>query len=861
MAATFISLNNPDSACVHSSIAWVSPSIPLFIQTSNSFSTTSQHYPYASVCRFVRSPVDVISAVDVPSVSTSSETLWNARETEEFLPPGILVSLLHECSSLDAAKEALSIVVQSGYESDTYVGTNLVQLYSRLNNLSEACRMFNKVEEPNVITWTSVISAHSKLGQEEQGLRLYHQMQESGIEPDGHAVVSALHVCASITALEEGMQIHDYIVESGFESNTYVGNALVSMYASCGSIEEASTAFFKVPSQDVITWSALIGGYAQQGCEQEAFELVKTMWQHGVEPNHVTYVHVLEACSNINAVLEQGMLAHACIVENGFDEDEWVGSALIDLYAKSGLLEDALKVFDKLPRRDVVTWTALITGFAQEDERLAQTSLCLYERMQIEGIQPNNVVYLSVLKACAILTDLDYGQEVHEWIVLRGWDEHVPVSNNIIDMYMKCGRAEDASHLFAKLSEQNVVTWTSLIMGHAELGNGDIALELFYQMEQDGIEPDLRSYVCVLKACSCVAALQQGMAFHRNIIKRGFELDDYVGSILIYMYSSCGNLSDAVAVFERLESRSVVIFNALITGYAKNNSFNLAVKTFNEMERCKCKPDAVTFLSLLIACSNLSLVKEGCYLSKLMRKYAILPKLDHYNTLVDIFGHAGLLHESEDLLETMPFKANTVGWVSLLSSCRSFRNMVVGRRCFERVVTIEPLNSVGYVLMSKIYSLVGEQENARRLEQLRLSLKAWKVPGRSYIEVNNEVHTFVVGGWGHPRSQEIYARLDEVFRKLKEEGPLPHLIGKPVMDKGDDSCEHSEMLAVGFGLIHTPRGKTLRIMKNLCTCVDCHSSMLFISKTEKRKIVLIDKFCVHEFKTGVCTCSSHYYRA
>lgn len=823
-------------------------------QTCNSLSATSPHIPST-----LGSPVCTTSLTDV-SGDKSLETLWQARQTEEFLSPGTMVSLLRECNNLDAAEEALGIVVQNGHESDTYVGTNLVQLYSRLNNLPEACRMFNKVEDPNVITWTSVISAHSRLGQQEQGLRLYHQMQESGIEPDGHAVVSALHACANITALEEGIHIHDYVVESGLESNMYVGNALVSMYASCGSLEEASTAFSRVPSQDVITWSALMGGYAQQGCEQETFELVQRMHEHGVEPNLVTYVHVLEACSNINAVLEQGMLAHACIIENGFEEDEWVGSALVDMYGKCGLLEDAHKVFDELPRQDVVTWTALITCFAREDEQHARTSLQLYERMQLEGIEPTYAVYLSVLKACAILADSDYGQKVHERIVVSGCDEDIPVSNSIIDMYMKCAMTEDAFHVFAKLLEKNVVTWSSLIVGYVELGRGDIALELFDQMQQEGIEPDLTCFVCILKACTCVAALERGMAFHGNIVKRGFQLDEHLGSSLIYMYASCGNLTDAIAVFERLQNRSVVIFNAFMTGCAKNNKFILALEAFNDMERCECKPDGVTFLSLLIACSNLSLVKEGCDVCKLMRKHAIRPQLDHYNTMVDNFGHAGLLHESEDLLETMPFKANKVGWVSLLSSCRSFRSVVIGRRCFDRVVTIEPQNSVGYVLMSKIYSLAGLEESANHVEQLRLSLKAWKVPGRSCIEVDNEVHMFIVGGRGHPRSREIYARLEEIFQKMKQEGPLPHPIARLGLGAGDNSCEHSEMLAIGFGLIGVAQGKPLRISKNLCTCVDCHSVMSFTSKLEKRKIILIDTFCVHEFKDGVCTCSSHYYK-
>lgn len=828
--------------CMHTCNPWATPSSHVGVHTC-----TPRVTPRVHVCTHT---------------CIAESKFEQAHSREEVFAPVVLVDLLHHCKNLASANEAHSIVVQSGYDFDVYVGTNLVQLFTRLNNLPEACRMFNKIEEPNVISWTSVISAHSRLGQEEQGIKIYHKMRECGIEPDGHAVVSVLDACANITAIEEGMQIHEYVVASGLESNVYVGNALVTMYAWCGSLEEASTAFARAPMQDVITWSALMGGYIQQGYEQGVFELIEKMQQKGVEPNLVTYVHVLEACSSINAVLEPGMLAHACIIENGFDQDELLGSALIDMYAKSGLLQEAHKVFDELSRRDIVTWTSLIAGYAtQEDEGHAQISLQLYERMQLEGVQPNNIAYLSVLKACTIVATLEYGKKVHQKIVDVGFEGDIHVSGSIIDMYMKCGRLEDAFYLFDKLATRNVVIWSSLIMGHIELGHGDKALELFCQMQQEGIEPDTASFVCILKACTSVAALEQGKLFHGNIVKRGFEIDVHVGSTLIHMYSSCGSLDDAVAVFERLQTRNVVIYNALITGYAQNNNFILAYKSFKDMKQFECRPNNVTFLSLLIACSNLILVKEGCYIFKLMRdEHAMVPVLDHYNTIVDIFGHAGLLHESEDLIETMPFKSNMVGWVSLLSSCRTYGNIAVGRRSFRMVVTIEPLNASGYVLMSDIYCHVGLQEHADRMEQLRLSVNAWKVPGRSYIEIDNQVHTFVVGKYTHPRIHEIYAKLEEIMKKMRQEGPLPYLITKPGKRMRDDLCGHSEKLAVGLGLISTPKGKTLRILKNLCMCTDCHAVMMFTSRMEERKIVLIDAFCVHEFEDGACTCSSPYYR-
>ncbi|KAH6558105.1 hypothetical protein KP509_1Z079200 [Ceratopteris richardii] len=657
------------------------------------------------------------------------------------------------------------------------------------------------------------------------------------------------------------MRIHDYAVKSGLESSVYIGNALVSLYVNCGNLEAASTVFSQVLGRDVITWSTLMGGYAQEGQMQETFKLLAEMQQHDVKPNTVSYIHILDGCANADGFEEGGMLIHASIVEDGIDDDELVGSVLIDMYGKWGMVEEAYKVFDRLPHRDAVTWTSMIGAFTQAGDEYAQYALKLYEQMELEGTQPNNIMYLSVLKLCAHLSDSWYGHEIHHRIVASGCDRDIMVASSLIDMYIKAGEIDDGFHVFEELPKRNVVVWSSIIMGYVELGFSDTALYLFQQMQKEGIEPDVTSIVCILKACGCVAALEQGKIIHGYVIKRGFEMDVHVGSALICMYSSCGSLDDGVDVFEGLQVRNVVVFNAMITGFAKNNNFSLALKTYSAMEGCECKPNGVTYLSLLTACSNLGLVKEGCDLFKSMKEDVNLLELDHYNTLVDIFGHAGLLLYSEDLLETIPFQANSVGWLSLLSSCRTFRDITVGRRCFERVVTLEPMNSAAYVLMSRIYDLVGLYEDAIGLEILRRSRKAWKLPGTSCIEVDQKVHRFTVQEYEHLRSMEIKTRIRNIIQKWKQEQSLPqNIVDAGIVVEDDEFCEHCEMSAVGFGLISTPQGKTLRITKNLCICSNCHSVLKFISKSEKRRIVLIDAFCVHDFKDGVCTCSNFLYR-
>mgnify|MGYP000167336378 FL=1 len=296
-----------------------------------------------------------------------------------------------------------------------------------------------------------------------------------------------------------------------------------------------------------------------------------------------------------------------------------------------------------------------------------------------------------------------------------------------------------------------------------------------------------------------------------------------------------------------------------MTGYAQMGDYVVVLDCFERMQKEGLQPDEVSFLSLLIACSQKGMVDEGCVNFKLMRdKYGFTPSIMHYNTMVDMLGHARCLNEVEDLLETIPFPGNLIGWTSLLTSCKTHSNVEMGRRSFDNFSVMDCGNATGYVLMENIYSQVGMLKEAEEIGELRKYANVWKKPGKAFIEIGDQIHDFIVGDKTHPESHAIYAKLESLNLKMKEEGHKPHvdLVMNKLSDDDKESalCGHCEKLAIAFGLISTPQGSTIRVSKNLRMCADCHDTTKMISKLEMREIIVVDAYCIHNFQEGLCSC-------
>ncbi|KAJ7564253.1 hypothetical protein O6H91_02G009700 [Diphasiastrum complanatum] len=531
-------------------------------------------------------------------------------------------------------------------------------------------------------------------GRLKEALHMLELMVQQTTSPPIHAYVCILKGCSRRKALAEGKQLHALIVQSVLDSNIFLANTLVHMYSKCGSLLDAHKVFSNMPQHNVYSWTAIISAYADSGEVEEAIDLFQKMQDTGLAPDKVLFVVVLKA------------------------------------YAKCGCTEDARELFDNMSERDVVSWNAMIAGYAQNG--LGKEALALYEQMKQEAVQPDNVTFVLLLKACASLAALEQGKQLHSEIIKRGFQSDVVVGNTLVHMYAKCGCTEHGRELFDNMSERDVVSWNAMIGGYAQNGLGKDALALYDQMKQEGMQSNNVTFILLLQACASLAALEQGKQLHSEIIKRGFQSKVIVGNTLVDMYAKCGCTEDARELFDNMSERDVVSWSAMIAGYAQNGLGKEALALYEQMQREGTKPNEVTFISVLSACAHSGLVDQGCYFfDSMCKNHGVTPTKEHYACMVDLLGRAGCLADAELFINKMPIQPNSVVWMTLLGAARNHGHAEIGRRAFDRVVKLEPKNAAPYVLLSNIYAAAGKKDE---LAKIRNQMKEAGVKGMPQLD-------------------------------------------------------------------------------------------------------------------------------
>eukprot|EP01018_Ginkgo_biloba_P019271 Gb_14392 [translate_table: standard] len=588
------------------------------------------------------------------------------------------------------------------------------------------------------------------------------------------------------------------------------------------------------------------------------------MLLQNVKPNPFTMVSILPACVHLSSV-QQGKrvttVIHGYITRSGFGSDIVVRNSLVAIYAKCDSLEVARLYFDKMSERDMISWSAMIAGYAQNGH--ANEALTLFFKMQLQDIKPDPFTIASVLSACANLSALQQGKRIHSYIIRSGIQSDVVVPTALIDMYAKCRTIHIARQLFDQMSKKNIVSWNSMISGYAQNGHMNEALVLFNELQLQDIKPDSVTMVAVLQSYAHLSTLQQGKQIHGCIIRSGFDSDIVVGTSLIDMYAKCGSIDIARKLFDKMLIKNLVSWNVMIAGYGMHGHGEDALALFLQMQQKGIKPDHITFVSVLSACSHAGLVDEGWqYFYCMSRDYSIAPRVEHYACMVDLLGRSGLLDEAYEFITKMPLEPNATVWGALLGACRIHCNIVLGEHVAEHLFELEPENAGFYVLLSNIYGKAGRWDDVAKVRRMMKNRRLKKPPGCSLIEINNRVHAFLVGDTAHPQSEKIYAMLANLDRQIKEVGYVPdtNFVLHDVEEELKEQMlySHSEKLAIAFGLMNTSPGTAIRITKNLRVCGDCHSATRFISKIVNREIIVRDTNRFHHFKDGLCSCGDYW---
>ncbi|CBI27471.3 unnamed protein product, partial [Vitis vinifera] len=560
------------------------------------------------------------------------------------------------------------------------------------------------------------------------------------------------------------------------------------------------------------------------------------------ESNAAQTLHLLQRCSN----MEELRQIHGQMLKTGLILDEIPASKLLAFCASpnSGSLAYARTVFDRIFRPNTFMWNTMIRGYSNSKE--PEEALLLYHHMLYHSVPHNAYTFPFLLKACSSMSALEETQQIHAHIIKMGFGSEIYTTNSLLNVYSKSGDIKSARLLFDQVDQRDTE-----------------ALNLFHRMQTAGIKLDNVALVSTLQACADLGVLDQGKWIHAYIKKHEIEIDPILGCVLIDMYAKCGDLEEAIEVFRKMEEKGVSVWTAMISGYAIHGRGREALEWFMKMQTAGVEPNQMTFTGILTACSHAGLVHEAKLLFESMERiHGFKPSIEHYGCMVDLLGRAGLLKEAEELIENMPVKPNAAIWGALLNACHIHGNLELGKQIGKILIQVDPGHGGRYIHLASIHAAAGEWNQAARVRRQMKEQGVSKLPGCSVISVNGTAHEFLAGDESHPQIKEIDHMLEQIVERLREEGYKPKL-GDLLLDLEDKEKEtaihhHSEKLAVTFGLISTKPGMTIRIVKNLRVCEDCHTVIKLISKVYAREILMRDRTRFHLFKDGNCTCGDYW---
>lgn len=737
-------------------------------------------------------------------------------------------------------------------------------------------------------------------------------MQSLGWSADHYTFPFVLKACGEIPSIHCGASIHALVYVNGFVSNVFVCNAVVAMYSRCGELDDARQMFDEMRERgvcDIVSWNSIVSAYGRNEKAKEAVNMFCRMTNGCViRPDVVSLVNVLPSCASLGAIF-QGKEVHCFAVRSGLFEDMFVGNALVDLYAKCGMMEEAKKVFERMEIKDVISWNTMVTGYSQTggfNEALGllqmmraekiqldvvtwsaviagyaqkghgYEALDVFRQMQLSGTEANVVTLVSVLSGCASIGALLQGKEIHTYVIkciLNVYqidrENDLLVTTALIDMYAKCKSISVARSIFDSvlLKDRTVATWTVMIGGYAQHGEADDGLELFSKMFQEDKagKPNAFTICCVLMACARLSALRLGRQIHAYVFRCPPEYASmvFVENCLIDMYSKCGDIDAARVVFVNMPKRNSVSWTSLLNGYGIHGRGEEALEVFDKMKVADVVPDGITSLVVLYACSHSGMVDQGVrYFNNMHAEFGVAPGLEHYACMVDLLGRAGRLDEAMKLIESMPMEPAPVVWVALLSGCRLHANVELGEYAARRLIELESENDGSYTLLSNIYASARRWKDVARVRSLMKHTGIKKRPGCSWIQGKKGTVTFYVGDRTHPEWERVYGLLSSLIERIKTMGYVPEtsyaLHDVDDEEKDDLLFEHSEKLALAYGILTTAPGLPIRITKNLRVCGDCHSAIAYISRIVEHEIILRDSSRFHHFKKGSCSCREYW---
>ncbi|KAG6486461.1 pentatricopeptide repeat-containing protein At4g14850-like [Zingiber officinale] len=681
--------------------------------------------------------------------------------------------------------------------------------------------------------------------------------------PDPQSLAAAVELAIATRSALLGRAAHAVAVKnlSPGPLPAFLSSHFVNMYSKLDLPSAAAAVLSLDPDPSVVTWTALISGASQNGRPLSALAHFAAMLRSSVRPNDFTFPSAFKAAASARMPLA-GRQIHTTAFKCGFLADAFVACGALDMYYKTGLCVDARRLFGEMPQRSVVAWNAVMTNAVQDGRPVE--AIDAFVKLRLDGGVPNTISLCAFLNACAGVSYSSLGAQLHAFVIQSGFLDDVSVGNGFIDFYGKCHMVFEAQKLFDEMRIRNDVSWCSLIVVYAQNYAEEEAFRVYLGARREGILPTDFIVSSVLTTCAGLSGLDLGRSLHAVAVCSCITGNIFVGSALVDMYGKCGSIREAEQAFEELHQPNLISWNALIGGYAQLGDAHMALSVFDDMIRCgQVTPNYITFVNLISACGRGGFTKEGLYLFETMKeRFGIEPRTEHYACVVDLLGRAGMEERAYEFIKTMPVTPSIPMWGALLGSCKIHGKTELGRIAAQKLFEIDPQDSGNHVLLSNMFASAGRWTEATEVRKEMKDVGIKKDPGCSWITWKNVVHVFQAKDTTHEMNNEIQATLRRLTKEMQAAGYTPDtqyvLYDLEEEEKETEVLQHSEKLALAFGIISIPPSLPIRITKNLRVCGDCHQYIKFISGIVDREIVVRDNNRFHYFKDYQCSCGDYW---
>ncbi|KAL4578255.1 hypothetical protein LXL04_014375 [Taraxacum kok-saghyz] len=562
------------------------------------------------------------------------------------------------------AKKLHGRILKSGFDRDYVICTRLADVYASQGDLTDACQVIDEMPNRDVTFWNNLIYGLTGKKLTTMVFGLFSKMLAENLHPDEVTFTNVLKATTEDNFHHSNIkQIHAKIIRHGFGTNHVVCNPLIKLYSKKGHITTAKSIFQGLGMKDNVSWVAMISGLSQNGHEQESIFLFLEMHNSVISPTPYVFSSVISSCTKLQS-FQLGEQLHALIHKRGFSSETFVCNSLVTLYSNSNNLLSATQIFSRMDNRDAVSYNSLIKGLSQKG--LSEKALNLFEKMQSDNLKPDCVTVASLLSTCASIGEYIKGRQLHSYAIKSGMCADMHIEGSLLDLYAKCSDVKTAHEFFNTTKKENVVLWNVMLVAYGQLGDLYNSFCIFSQMQIEGLRPNQYTYPSILRTCTLVGDLNLGEQIHTQVVKTGFQLNVYVCSVLIDMYSKHGYLDTGLKILKCLDEKDVVSWTAMIAGYTQHNLFLEALKTYHEMIHEGIQSDNIGFSSAVSACAGIQAFGQGSQIHGQTVVCGYSSDLSIGNSLVCLYARCGKIHEAYQAFDKIDLKDN-VSWNGLVS--------------------------------------------------------------------------------------------------------------------------------------------------------------------------------------------------